>query len=132
ITIPAATEMLNRSRSNGATRERLENVTAEVLVFDDGRELLLYVCWIDLHNLFLQVRPFERDFVEQALHDGVEPARADVFRLLVYGRRELCNFHYGVIRKGNLDSFGFEQRRVLFDERVLRLAQNLDEVIHGQ
>src|SRR3972149_3243739 len=60
-----------------------EDVPAEVLVFHDLRKLLLHVGRIDLDSFLLEVRPFEGNLIEQPLHDGMQPPRANVFGLLI-------------------------------------------------
>ena len=37
----------------------LENIPAEVLIFDNFRQLFLYVSVVDAHGFFLQVRALE-------------------------------------------------------------------------
>ena len=61
----------------------LEDVAAQVLVLYDVGELGADVVGIYFYRFFLQVRAFEGDLFEQLLHDGVQPARADVFGAFV-------------------------------------------------
>src|SRR5579863_7307859 len=62
----------------------LQDVAAQILVLYDIGQLFVDVRGIDLDGLFLEVRRFERQFIENFFHDGVQPARADIFGLFVY------------------------------------------------
>src|SRR5947209_6406949 len=112
--------------------QELQDVAAQILVLDDIRELLADVSGVNLHVLFLQVRRFERDFVEHFLEDGVQTPGADVFGLLVHAGGEARDGGYGCVGNVELDAFGIQQRDVLLDERILRLRQNADEIFFLQ
>ena len=51
---------------------------------------------------------------------------------LVHLRGELRHLFQRVVGEDQLDAFGLEQRRVLLGQRVLRLLQNADEILHGE
>src|SRR6266851_5248286 len=112
--------------------QELQDVAAQVLVLDDVRELLGDVSGIYLHILLFEVGRFKRDFVENFFKNGVQTAGADVFGLLVHAGGEARNGGDGVLGDVELDSFGFQQRDVLLDQRVLRLRQNADEIFFLQ
>src|SRR6266851_8578042 len=106
----------------------LQDVAAQVLVLYDIGELLVHVGGIHFDVFLLEVRSFKGQFVQNFFKDSVEAAGADVFRLLVDDGCELRDGVYGVVGDVELDAFGFEQRDVLLDERVLGLRENADEV----
>ena len=84
---------------------------------------------VDLDVLLLQVGAFEGDLLEQLFHDGVQPARADVLGGLVDAGGELGDVFQRVVGEDQADAFGFEQRRVLLDQRVLRFLEDADEIL---
>jgi len=78
----------------------LQNVAAQILVFDDIGELLADVSAIDLDVFLLQVGAFEGNLFQQLFRDGMETAGADIFRLvdvLVAGR---CTLVYTMAQLG--------------------------------
>ena len=93
--------------------ERLKNVATQILVLDGIGEHLMNIGRIDRLILRLQVRSFETDLVQQPLHDGVQAASADIFRLLIDLRGKVCDCVDGVGREIKLDTFGLHQRAVL-------------------
>src|ERR1700692_4745503 len=70
----------------------LEDVPAEVLILYDVGKLFRNVRAVHFHIFLLQVRRLKGNFVQHFFENGVEAARADVFRLLVD--------HDGVARQG--------------------------------
>src|SRR5467141_2735930 len=109
-----------------------QDVAAQILVLDDIRELLGHVGAVNLHVFLLEVGRFERDFVENFFEDGVQAAGADVFGLLVDAGGEAGNGGDGIFGDVELDAFGFQQRHVLFDQRILRLGQNANKIFFLQ
>src|SRR5579859_1597459 len=110
----------------------LQNITAEVLVFDDVGELFADVGGVDFYGFLFQVGAGKGNLFEHFFHDGVQAARADVFRALVDLGGEAGDFLKAVVGKDQLDTFGFEQGFVLFRERVFRLLEDADEVLDGE
>src|SRR6266852_1062335 len=106
----------------------LQDVAAQILVLDDIGELLVHISRIHFDVFLLEVRSLEGQLVEDFFENGVEAAGADVFRLLVDHGSELRDGVDGVVGDVELDAFGFEQRDVLLNERVLGLGENADEV----
>src|SRR5262249_154526 len=78
------------------------------------------------------VRGLKADFVEHALHDGMEAAGADVFSAFVHAEREVRDFFERVGGEFEFHALGFQQGGVLLGERRLGLGEDLDEVIHGE
>ena len=62
----------------------------------------------------------------------MQAARADVFGRLIHLGGETRDFLQRVIGEIELDPLGFEQRRVLLGERVLRLFEDADKIVHGE
>src|SRR5437899_5928931 len=110
----------------------LQDVAAQILVLDDVRKLLGNVGGVNLHVFLLEVGRFERDFVQNFFEDGVESASANVFGLLIHVSRKAGDGGDSVFGDVKLDAFGFQQRDVLLDERVLRLGQNTNKVFFLQ
>src|SRR6516162_2909268 len=74
----------NRRRLRSKTlfrrrRRQLQDKSAEVGVLGEVADVLLHIVGIDPHRLAVAVRSREGDFVEHALHDGLQAPRADVF-----------------------------------------------------
>ena len=84
------------------------------------------------HALLGQVRPLEGDLVEQLLHHGVEPTRADVLGALVDDRRKVGDAVNRIGGERQLDPLGFHERRVLLDQRAARLGQDPDELVPAE
>src|SRR5882762_7478245 len=106
----------------------LQNVAAQILVLDDVCELLGDVGGVNFHILFLEVGRFKRNFVKNFFENGVQAPRADIFCLLVYACGETGDGSDGVLGDVQLDAFGFQERDVLLDERVLWLGKNSNEI----
>src|SRR5271157_639633 len=107
----------------------LQDIAAQVLVLDDIGELLVDVGRVDLHIFLFQIRGFEGKLVENLFKNGVQAARADVFRLLVDAGGEARDGRHGIIGKYEFNAFGIQQRDGLFQKRVLRLREDADEVL---
>src|SRR6267143_3032972 len=110
----------------------LQDVPAEILVLDDIGELLVYVGGIDFNVFLLEVGRLEGEFVENLFKDSVKPAGADVFRLLIDAGSEFRDSVDSIVGDVELDAFGFEQRDILLDERILGLGENAHEVLFLQ
>ncbi|MCK7518679.1 MAG: hypothetical protein MZV64_13645 [Ignavibacteriales bacterium] len=95
-----------------------QDVPAQVLVLDDVGEHAVDVGCVNRNRSAREVGPFERDLVEQLLHDRLQPARADVLHPLVDQRRQFRHPLDGVVGELEVDALGGEQRRVLRDQRV--------------
>src|SRR5467141_2240177 len=109
-----------------------QDVAAQILVLDDVRELLGDVGGVNLHVFLFEIGRFERDFVENFFEDGVQAAGADVFGLLIDAGGEAGNGGDGIFGDVELDAFGFQQRHVLLDQRILRLGQNANKIFFLQ
>src|SRR5579872_6336285 len=62
----------------------------------------------------------------------MQAARADVFRAFVHAKSEASDFFECFFGELQFYAFGFEQRRVLLDQRRLGLSENTDEIFHGE
>ena len=65
-------------KSETATSNHLQDVTAEILILNDFGKHFLDVSRVDTNVLLLEVRPLERNLVEKFLHDRVQAASTDV------------------------------------------------------
>src|SRR5208283_450521 len=110
------------------SRLTLENVTAQILVLYDVRELLVNVGGIYLHRFLFQVRRFERELIQDFFQNRVQTARADVFRLLIHAGGKFGDGLYGIFSELELDALGIQQGDVLLDERVLGLGEDAHEI----
>src|SRR5215469_12634800 len=106
----------------------LQDVAAQVLILDNVGELFVHIGGIDLDVFLFQVGGFEGKLVENFFENGVKAARADIFGLLVHASCKLSDRRYGIFSDVELHAFGFEQRDILFDKRVLGLGKNTDEI----
>src|SRR5579864_7974070 len=113
-------------------RKRLEDVAAQVLILDYISELLLDERRVDFDAAFLHVRCVEGNFLKNFFENGVQAARADVFRLLVDERGEARDGGHTVLAEIHFQTFGVEQRNVLLDEGVFRLRENANEIGLGK
>ena len=62
----------------------------------------------------------------------MQPARANVLRLLVHDRGVARDFADRVVGEAQVDFLCREQRRVLHRERVFRLAEDAHEIVFGE
>src|SRR5216684_2925214 len=109
-----------------------ENVTAQILVFHDVGKLLVDVRCVNLHGFLLQVGGLEGKFIQNFFENGMQAARADVFRLFVHAGGKARDGLHSILGKREFHTLGFKQRDVLLDERVLRLGENPDKVLFLQ
>src|ERR1700722_4463032 len=70
-------ESVRAARAPRGSR-RSENISAQVLIFDNIGELLAHIVSIYFNSLFFQIRPFERHFLQQFFHDRVQTPGADI------------------------------------------------------
>src|SRR5262249_25527040 len=105
-----------------------QNVTAEILVLHDLRQLLAHVVGIYFDRLFLQVGTFEGDLLQQLLENRVQPPRADILGRFVHARGKGGDLLNGVVGERELDALSVEQRLILLDQRVLGLLQDANKV----
>src|SRR4029077_9844273 len=87
----------NNASTMPAAAATLENVPAEVLVFDNIRELAANIGGVHFYGFLLQIRTFERNLFEQLLHNRVQPARTDILRSLIHLGREPRHFLQRVV-----------------------------------
>ncbi len=62
----------------------------------------------------------------------METARTDILYLLVHLACDLRDLSYPVFAEFDRQSFGFQERCVLLDQRVLREGEDLHEIIFGE
>src|SRR5215203_3801984 len=127
--IRAAAERRVCAAITGNTTTRSQDVARQIFVADDVVEHAADVRVVDRHRLVGEVRPLERDLVEQLFHHGMEAPRPDVFRLVVDFGGERRNAIDGLLGESERDALGVEQRDVLLDQRVLRLREDAHEVV---
>src|SRR5258708_7840563 len=106
----------------------LQDVAAEILVLDDVHKLFVDVSGVNFHVLFLELGSLERNLVENLFENSVQAAGADIFGLLIDAGGEAREGGNGIFGEMQLEALGFEERGVLFDERVFRLGKNADEI----
>src|ERR1019366_2299004 len=85
-----------------------QNVSAQVLVLHDLRELLAHVDGVDFDRLLLQIGTVERNILQQFFEDGMEAARPDVLRGFVDFRGEAGYLLKRVFGEGQLDALGIK------------------------
>ncbi len=93
----------------------LQNIPAQILVFDNIGKSLAYVCGVHDKLLAFPVRRGKADLVEHAFHDRMQPPRPNIFRALIHPERKARNLFQGVFRKLQLHALGLEQRGVLLN-----------------
>ena len=86
-----------KASSARESQNKLENIAAQVLILGDLGKLFGHVGRIDLDVFLLQLRSFEGDFIEHALQDGMQAARADIFGLLVHHHRKARQPGNGIV-----------------------------------
>src|SRR5262245_52013780 len=114
------------SRGWQVSSSRLQNVARQILVFHDVRQHFSNIVRVHCNLLAFFLRRLEAEFIEHALHDGVQAAGSDIFRALVYTEGEVSNFIQCLWSELELHAFGFEQSSVLLDQRRLRLGEDAD------
>src|SRR5580704_17405962 len=97
-----------------------QNIPAEVLSLDDVRKLFAHVTDVDFHGLLLEIGTIKRDVFKQFLKNGVQAARADIFRGLVHARGERRDLLDRVLGEGKLDALRVQQRLILLNQRIFR------------
>ena len=90
------------------------------------------VVGVDRDRFVLAVGGRERDFVQQFFHYGVEPPRPEVLDVRVHLGSEARQLVDGLFRELERHAFGSHERRVLFDEAVLRLPEDAPEIFLGE
>src|ERR1700677_1246031 len=118
----------------GAAEEygALKNVPGQILVADQFAEIVLDIAAIDDDPRAAPVGGVEGHRLEQPLHDGVQPSRADVLGLLVDLEGHLRQALHARVLEGELEPFGRHERGVLAAERGIRLGQNPHEILDHQ
>src|ERR1035438_3903411 len=119
------------SPSHSHSYNHLQYVARQILVLYDFTQHLLYVGCVDYELLAFSLGSLEADFVQHALHDGVEAAGTDIFRALIHSKCETRHFIESIGSEFQLYAFSFQQRYILPGQRRLRFRQNADEVFHG-
>ena len=109
-----------------------QDVLREVLVLEDPLQALAHVGGGDRDRRLAELGRLERQIVEHALHDRVQPAGADVLHARVHQRRDARDLGDRVGADVERHLLRREQRRVLLGQRVLGLGQDADEVLIGQ
>src|SRR5580693_3592625 len=110
-------------------RDGSEDVAAEVLVAHQVAEPLTHVGGIDDHCRSGELLSAEGDILEHLLHDGEQPARAEVLILLVDAIRLSRELADPILGEVEGHALGAEQRRVLPGQRVARLGEDSYEII---
>src|SRR6185369_12731795 len=70
----------------------LQDVTTEVFILNDVSEHLLNIGGVNYLVFLFQIRTFERNFVQHFLQNGVQTARAYIFRSLIHFKGEIRHF----------------------------------------
>src|SRR5439155_9586123 len=110
----------------------LADIAREVLSLQDGTEPFADGLGVDGYVLTRHLRGGEGNFVEQSLQDGMKSPGADVFRFLVDFGGDLSDLLDGIVCKIQVNSLGFEQRGVLFDQSIFGFGQNTDEIFFAK
>src|ERR1700722_3652743 len=110
----------------------LQNVTAQVLVFHDVRELLLDVGCVELYGFFLHFRRLEGNFLEDFFKNRMKASRTDVFGLFVDASGEAGDGGDRVIAERKFQALGIEEGDVLLDQGVLRFSEDADKIGLGK
>ncbi len=111
----------------------LEDIAGEVFVFDDAVEAIADVFSVDLDGLaVIHFGSAEGDIFEEAFHDGMESASADVFGAGVDFGPDAGEFVDGVVVEVDIKALGFEESDVLFDQGVSGFFEDTDKVGLGE
>lgn len=94
--------------------------------------MLADIAGVDRDARAAPVAGVEADFLQQAFHDGVQPAGADVFHRRVDLGGEARKLVDRVVREVQVDLFGLQQRLVLLDQAGFRLGQDAAEILPRQ
>ena len=111
----------------------LEDVPAEVLILHDVGQLLARRTSPSTLTFFFFRSGASKEISSSTFSMMVCRRRAPMFSVCSFTRDgEARDLFQGVLGELQLDAFGFEQRHVLLDQRVLRFGQNADEILLGQ
>ena len=86
----------------------------------------------DRDRLSFQVRGLKTDFLEKLFHDGVQPAGADVFGILIDFTGDPGDFLDSIISEFESHLFRFQQLGVLDDERVFGFGEDPHKIFLGK
>jgi hypothetical protein len=87
---------------------------------------------VDHDLLAVLVGGVERDVVENALHNGEQPAGADILDGGVYLDADIGDGVNRVLGEFEIDTLGLHQRNILLDEAGLGLGEDTAEILARQ
>ena len=97
-----------------------------------GADPLVHIGGVHRDRLARPVGGGEADLLEQPLQHRVQPAGADILDPVVDIGRQVGHRVHGVVAEVQRHPLRPQQRRVLLDQRVLRLGQDAAEIVAGQ
>jgi hypothetical protein len=101
-------------------QDRSQDVLRQVIVLDDAREPRVDVIGIDTDRATFELGCVEGNVVQQPLHHGIQPPRADIFLFFVDVERDLGEAADPVGLERKLDALGREQCLVLARQARVR------------
>src|SRR5262249_27829108 len=101
---------------------------AQILILDDISKLLANISRIYFDVFLFQIRAVKGHVFQKFLENRVKAASADVFGGLIHPSCKIRDLLKRLLVELQLSPFGVQQRLILFDQRVLRLLQNANEV----
>src|SRR5881628_1390861 len=128
FTFEAAERSDSEFSSGPRERSSSQDVSGEIFVLHDVGEHAFDVSLVNGNRFHAEVRPFERNLVEQPLHDRVQAPGADVLGLVVDARRKIGDPFDRSIAEAQLHALGADERGVLGDQRALGFGQDAHEV----
>ena len=85
------------------------------------------------HNFFpFEIGSFKRNILHDLLHHCMEPAGPNILGDLINPFGDLGYFLDGFFREVNFHAFGGQKSFILFDQSILGLGQNPDEILPGE
>src|ERR1700683_3615701 len=108
--------LLAKHARNGAPRphrasNNLEYIPRQILILHDVGEHFAHEIGVDDYVLTFSFWSFEAEFIEHALHDGMQAAGTDIFRTLIHAKCEVRDLLQGLGSELQLHSFSLKQRR---------------------
>src|SRR5215217_1649267 len=110
----------------------LENVAAEILIFDDVFQSLLHIGSRDADRLLRPPRSFERNRFQQSLQDGEQAAGTDIFGPLIDLHRDVGDGLHSFLGELHRQAFSCQQCVILTDEGTFGLRENTHKIFFRQ